>query len=180
MANRREQFPNPYDFLPQVAELQLSSDDLIDGETMSLVCAHESAGGQNLSPSLRWSGFPAETAAFAITCFDPDAPSCSGWWHWQVIDIPVSVTEIPTGAGTPGAFAWPEPARMLTNDFPALGYGGAAPPPGHGPHRYIFTVHALPMAQLPLPAEVSAAKVSSTINRNDIARGHIIAPFERS
>src|SRR3954465_14424129 len=114
------------------------------------------AGGQNVSPQLSWSGAPAGTKSFALTLYDPDAPTGSGWWHWVVYDIPATATELPQGAGSGKA---PLPAGTVQGktDFGAAGYGGAGPPPGDKPHRYVFTVYALKVDKLDLPADASPA-----------------------
>jgi Raf kinase inhibitor-like YbhB/YbcL family protein len=106
--------------------------------------------GQNLSPALSWTGAPADTKSFVLTIYDPDAPTGGGWWHWVMFNIPASVTSLPEGAGVPGK----EPAGAVqsTTDFGKPGFGGACPPKGDKPHRYIFTVYALNTAKLDLPA----------------------------
>jgi Raf kinase inhibitor-like YbhB/YbcL family protein len=144
---------NTYDSLPEVPLFTLTSTDISEGSTMppaQLSKAFGLPGGQDESPSLKWSGFPADTKSFVVTLYDPDAPCVSGFWHWVVYDIPASVTELPTGAGTPGSSLLPAGAKMLKNDAGMPGFMGSAPPEGHGQHRYIFCVTALPVESLPI------------------------------
>jgi Raf kinase inhibitor-like YbhB/YbcL family protein len=161
--------PWPYDFLPQVPSFTVTSTDVVDGETMPR--PHTAAGG-NVSPQLSWSGFPDETAAFAVTCFDPDAPTGSGWWHWMMLDLDPSVTSLPTGAGDDP----PDGVVQLRTDSGTVGYAGAAPPRGDYPHRYLFAVHAL-RQRLDVPSDASMAKGSFNITFNVLARGLITPVF---
>ena len=131
--------------------------------------------GANLSPQLQWVDAPEGTQSFAITCYDPDAPTGSGWWHWVVVDIPGSVSELAEGAGS-GKAALPVPALQTRTDFGPPGYGGAAPPPG-GPHRYICTVHALKVPSLGLNADVSAAYVGFNIHFNSLGSATLTATY---
>ena len=135
----RPQPPNPYDFLPTVPSFSVKSNDVVDGET--LAAPHTAAGG-HVSPHLSWNGYPDDTQAFAVTCYDPDAPTASGWWHWMLLNLPKETTELATGAGVEGADLGG--AIQLRNDMGMHAFGGAAPPPGEPfAHRYMFAVHAL-------------------------------------
>src|SRR3954451_25104524 len=139
-------FPyNPYDHLPELPSFTLTSESFTDGEAWSndQVSGIMGAGGEDRSPQLSWSGFPEETQSFAVTVYDPDAPTTSGFWHWVVGNIPASVTQLPAGAGDKDAPNLPDGAVQYRNDAGFAGYIGAAPPSGHGPHRYYIAVHAL-------------------------------------
>ena len=115
------------------------------------------AGG-NTSPHLKWSGAPAGTKSFAITCYDPDAPTGSGFWHWLILNIPSTVTELEAGAGSAGG-KMPAGALQTRTDFGASGYGGPCPPEGDHPHRYLFTVFAVKADKIDVKADTSAAVV---------------------
>lgn len=147
-------FPyNTYDSLPPAATFSVTSSDIVDGGTMpdpQLSKAFGVPGGQDVSPQLAWSGFPTATKSFVVSCYDPDAPTVSGFWHWIMYDIPSTVHEIPTDAGNPDRSKIPKGAKVLRNDAGFAGYCGAAPPSGHGPHRYIFCITALPVEILPI------------------------------
>ncbi len=134
--------------------------------------------GKNISPALAWSGTPAGTKSFALTVYDPDAPTGSGWWHWLVYDIPASVGELPQGAGN-AAGQLPAGAVQGRTDFGAPGYGGPCPPAGDKPHRYIFTLYALKTGKLDVPAGSSAAMVGFMINANKLASASITARYGR-
>jgi Raf kinase inhibitor-like YbhB/YbcL family protein len=173
--------PLPFEFLPKVPTFTVTSTDITDGKPMPQPQASGlfGAGGEDRSPQLSWFGFPQETKSFAVTCYDPDAPTQSGFWHWAVADIPASVTELPGGAGTPGSPDLPSAAVTLLNDARLRGYLGAAPPAGHGPHRYIFAVHAVDTESLGLPAEATPAFLGFNLFTHTLARGMIIATFEQ-
>jgi Raf kinase inhibitor-like YbhB/YbcL family protein len=145
--------PNPYDYLPPAASFTLTSNDVQDGQTVPSPQLSQAFGvvseNGDISPHLSWHGFPSDTTrSFVVTCYDPDAPTVSGFWHWIVYDIPSHVTELPTNAGAVGGAHLPEGAKMLQNDAGMAGFLGAAPPPGHPPHRYIYCVSALPVETL--------------------------------
>jgi Raf kinase inhibitor-like YbhB/YbcL family protein len=166
----RTRAPWPYDFLPPIPSFTVVSDDVADGETLPAA----QVAGQDVSPHLAWSGFPAETAAFAVTCYDPDAPTGSGWWHWMLLGLDASVTELPTGAaGSP-----PPGAVQLRNDSGGTGFAGAAPPPGDPEHRYLFAVHAL-KAPVQVDPGSSMAVGAFHLTFNAIARA-VIAPVYRN
>ena len=150
----------------------LSSADFRDGDT--LPDAHVQAKG-NTSPQLQWSGAPDGTKSFAVTMYDPDAPTGSGFWHWTVANIPADVTALKTGASSGGL---PAGAVEGRTDFDAPGFGGAAPPPGHGPHRYIFTVFAVDVPHLDLTPENAGAVFGFNLHFHTLARASITATYE--
>ena len=174
--------PIPYEFLPQVPSFTVTSTDVQDGEPVGP--PHTSGafgveGGEDRSPQLSWSGFPPETRSFAVTCFDPDAPTGSGFWHWAVYNIPAGVTGLPTGAGTPGSELLPAEAVTLKNDAGQAGFIGAAPPEGHGDHRYVFVVHAVGVEKMELPEGATPALLGFNLFFNTLARGMISPIFGR-
>lgn len=173
---------SPYDSLPKVPSFTVTSADIRDGEEMPPAQRSgimEVTGGQDRSPELSWSGFPAETRSFAVTVYDPDAPTASGFWHWAVLNIPASVTSLPSGAGVEGGPALPPGAFQLQNDARLPRYIGAAPPPGHGKHRYYFVVHALDVEKLDLPREATPAYLGFNMFFHTLARATLVGWFER-
>jgi len=135
------------------------------------------AGG-NQSPHLAWDDVPEGTKSFAITCFDPDAPTGSGFWHWVVVNIPAGTRELVLGAGSKGG-SLPEGTLQVRTDFGAPGYGGPCPPPGDHPHRYLFTVHAVGVERLPVTADTSAAVVGFQLHFNTLAKATLMGLFKR-
>ncbi|MDR6536544.1 YbhB/YbcL family Raf kinase inhibitor-like protein [Variovorax soli] len=135
--------------------------------------------GGNTSPALRWRGAPQGTKSFAVTVYDPDAPTGSGWWHWIVYNLPADTVALPEGAGRTGGSSLPAGAIQGRNDFGAAGYGGPCPPAGDKPHRYRFTVHALKIDKLALPPEASAAVVDVEVRANQLAQATLEAKYGR-
>jgi hypothetical protein len=135
--------------------------------------------GGNKSPHLAWSGAPSDTMSFAVTCFDPDAPTGSGFWHWLVVNIPPDVTELALDAGNPKVQKLPKEALQTRTDFGAPGYGGPCPPPGDHPHRYLFTVFAVGADSLPVTADTSAAIIGFQLNFNTLAKAAIMGLYKR-
>ena len=171
----------PYDSLPDVPGFSVTSADVGDGQTLPLaqVSGIFGAGGEDVSPQLSWSGFPAETKSFVVTCFDPDAPTGSGFWHWNVLDIPADVTELPAGAGSQDGANLPADAVVIDNDAGLPGYLGAAPPAGHGPHRYVFAVHAMSVEKVGVDNSVSNAIAGFNMFGKVLARGMLVAVYEQ-
>jgi Raf kinase inhibitor-like YbhB/YbcL family protein len=135
--------------------------------------------GKNISPALKWSGAPAGTKSFAVTLYDLDAPTGSGWWHWVVYNIPASATELPEGAGAADGKGLPAGAMQGRTDFGTAAFGGACPPPGK-PHRYVFTVTALKTDKLDIPADGSGALVGFMVNANKLASATLAAKYGRA
>ncbi|MEZ0166738.1 YbhB/YbcL family Raf kinase inhibitor-like protein [Kineococcus sp. LSe6-4] len=150
--------PDPYSLLPAVPGFALHSTDVTSGEQMD-----EKHASGNVSPQLDWNGFPEGTRSFLVNCFDPDAPTPAGFWHWTIVDVPVGVTSLEQGT------AAPEGATVLRNDMGTPDFTGAAPPPGDREHRYVFAVHALDVESLGLPEDATPTVAAfSTI-------GHVLA-----
>jgi Raf kinase inhibitor-like YbhB/YbcL family protein len=173
--------PSPYDHLAEVPAFSVTSDDLTDGQPIPKRCIADAGfglDGENVSPHLRWEGFPAETRSFAITCFDPDAPTGSGFWHWVLLDIPVEVTELATGAASGDVTGVPGGAQHGRNDAGQAAYTGPFPPAGHGPHRYLFAVHALDTDSLGVDESASPAVVGFTMSNHILGRAVIKVTHE--
>jgi hypothetical protein len=172
---------DPYKDLPDLPTFELTSEDLVDGKSLATaqVSGLMGAGGSDTSPQLSWSGFPAETKSFAVTIYDPDAPTASGFWHWAVADIPATTTSLPSGAGEEDGSGLPSGAVQFKNDAGLKRYVGAAPPSGHGPHRYYVVVHALDVAKLDLPADATPAYLGFNIFMHAIGRATIVGTYEQ-
>ena len=163
------------------AGFKLSSPDiqanaLIDKKFESNVFG---CSGENKSPALKWSGAPRDARSFAVTVYDPDAPTGSGWWHWSVIDIPANVTELKSDAGNASNANLPPGARQVRIDYGVAAWGGPCPPEGDKPHRYIFTVYALKTDKLDVPADATAALAGFMVNANQIGKASFTAKYGR-
>jgi Raf kinase inhibitor-like YbhB/YbcL family protein len=174
--------PDPYEFLAQVPSFTVTSSDVSDGGVLPMpqVSGVMGAGGEDRSPQLSWSGFPEGTKSFAVTVYDPDAPTASGFWHWAVANIPASVTELPSGAGDKDSPNLPAGAVQLRNDGGFAGYVGAAPPSGHGPHRYFIVVHAVDTDALDVSADTTPAVLGFNLSFHTLARATLVATYEQS
>lgn len=163
------------------AAFTLSVPDLAPGATLSdeQVLNGFGCSGKNRSPALQWQGVPAATKSLAVTVYDPDAPTGSGWWHWLVLNLPPDTTALAANAGTVDAAALPAGARQGRSDFGVNSYGGACPPAGDRPHRYIFTVYALTVPAIVLPADASAAMIGFMLNANVLAKASLTATYGR-
>ncbi len=157
--------------------MRVYSHDINDGEKMpeKLVFNGMGYSGDNLSPHLAWDDIPAGTKSFVVTCYDPDAPTGSGWWHWVVANIPANVSELATGAGS-GLAPLPTGAIQTRTDFGKAGYGGAAPPQGET-HRYLFSVHALDVDTIDVDEGASGAMVGFNVHFHRLASATITVNY---
>ncbi|WP_410592272.1 YbhB/YbcL family Raf kinase inhibitor-like protein [Amycolatopsis sp. lyj-23] len=165
---------DPFARLPEVPSFTVTSTTITEGA--ALPAEHRS--GKDRSPQLSWRGAPAGTKSYAVTVYDPDAPTGSGFWHWAVADIPATVTELPEGAGDPTGSGLPEGAFQLPGDTREARFLGAAPPAGHGPHRYFFVVHALDVASIGVPADATPAVLGFTMAGHVLGRAVLTATAE--
>lgn len=167
---------DPYSIFPSVPSLEVTSTDVSHGEIVPPEHWGGGAGGRDVSPHLSWSGAPEGTKSFAVTLYDPDAPTASGFWHWAVYNIPAGVTELAQGAGTPGGIL-PEGAVTLPNELRLKHYIGPTPPEGTGRHRYFFVVHALD-TMLELDPESTPAVLGFNAGFHTLGRGILVATGE--
>jgi len=168
---------NPYADLPELPTFDLRSDDITHDRPLARpqVSGVFGAGGGDVSPHLAWSGAPEGTQSYAVTVYDPDAPTASGFWHWAAFNIPADVTELASNASATGL---PDGAVQLKNDGGTVGYIGAAPPPGHGPHHYWVVVHAVDVPTLDIPAEGSCAFLGFNLFSHSLARATLVPTYE--
>lgn len=158
----------------------LSSPDVANGKKLADAQVFSGFGctGGNVSPALSWKNAPAGTRSFAVTVYDPDAPTGSGWWHWVLINLPADATGLPQGAGS-GKGDLPAGALQIRTDFGVAGFGGACPPKGDKPHRYIFTVYALKTDKLDVPADATPALVGYNLHFNALGKASLTARYGR-
>ncbi len=159
----------------------LTSTDVKDGATFTNKQVFKGFGcaGENISPALSWTGAPAGTKSYALTVYDPDAPTGSGWWHWVVYNMKPTTTSLPTGAGDSKGRIMPAGAIQARTDFGPPGFGGACPPPGDKPHRYIFTVFALKTEKIDVPVDASPAMIGFFLNGAKLATATLTAKYGR-
>lgn len=169
---------DPYAGMRPVPGFQVTSTDIEDGEPLPAEIYDLPSGGQNRSPQLSWSGFPEGTRSFVVTCFDPDAPTGSGFWHWAVANIPASVTSLPGGAGDPAKGLLPEGAITMPNETRASEFIGAGPPEGTGVHHYWFVVHALDAERIDVDPQATPAVLGFLMRDAVLARGVLVATGE--
>ncbi|HZW24543.1 MAG TPA: YbhB/YbcL family Raf kinase inhibitor-like protein [Gallionella sp.] len=158
---------------------ELSSPEVAEGKVLNAAQVANTFGctGGNLSPALNWKHAPAGTRSFAVTVYDPDAPTGSGWWHWLAYDIPATATGLPASAAVSAAL--PEGTKQGRNDFGTRNFGGACPPPGDKPHRYVITVHALKVDKLEVPEDASAALIGFMLHATGLGTAKITAKYSR-
>lgn len=164
-----------------MSSFTLHSPDIAEGGTIDKRFEFDGFGcsGENKSPALQWRGAPAGTKSFAVSVYDPDAPTGSGFWHWMVVDIPASVTELKADAGAAGDANLPAGASHIRIDYGVSAFGGMCPPPGDKPHRYVFTVYALGVEKLELPPDPTAALAGFMINANLLGKAGFTAHYGR-
>lgn len=172
---------DPFARLPQVPSFTVTSTNLLDGQPLppaQLSGLFGVLGGRDASPQLSWSDAPADTKSYAITMYDPDAPTMSGFWHWAVANIPATVTSLPEDAGDDTGSGLPAPAIQLPNDARTGRFIGGAPPAGHGPHRYLITVHALDVEDIAVPTDSTPAFLGFSMTSHILARATLTGTAE--
>ena len=160
-------------------EFTLKSNDLSGQLTASQVFSGFGCSGKNISPNLKWINAPEGTMSFAVTVYDPDAPTGSGFWHWVIFNIPSTANELVADAGNMNKNRTPKGSVQSRTDFGSAGFGGACPPEGDKPHRYVFTVYALDTETLGCNKETPAALVGFFLNQHAKAKASLIAYYGR-
>lgn len=168
--------PDPYSLLPEVPTFTLTSPDLDDGKRLPVAFTVD---GEGVSPALEWTGFPEGTRSFVVSCYDPDAPTPSGFWHWNLVDVPATTTSLARGAGAADGAALPAGAYQVRNDAGTRGFTPAAPPPGDHEHRYFFAVHALDVPELGVGPDASNAGVAFNVVFHTLARAVLVGTYQR-
>lgn len=171
--------PDPYRYLPKVPSFTVASTTVADHTALprpQWSGVFKVPGGQDISPQLSWSGFPAQTKSFVVSMYDPQAPTGSGFWHWITTDIPAGTTSLPEGAGVPDSKELGAGAFQLPGDAGAARYIGAAPPAGSGVHNYYITVTALDVDKSGVTPATSGALLGFTIDPHTIARATMVLP----
>ncbi|MCX7522624.1 YbhB/YbcL family Raf kinase inhibitor-like protein [Microbacterium sp. STN6] len=166
---------DPYARLDALPAFTLTSTDIAADAPLPAPQRAPSLGGGDVSPQLAWSGFPPETKSFAVTCFDPDAPTGSGFWHWAVFNVPAEVTSLAAGAGSADSGLLPPGAVTLPNEYRLTQYSGAEPPEGTGTHRYYFVVHAVDAPSLDIDAQSTPAVLGFNLHFHALARAILVA-----
>ena len=159
--------------------LTLTSEDLIGQGTKKIEFSGFGCNGENVSPELSWSGAPEGTRSFAITVYDPDAPTGSGWWHWLVVNLPSDTKSLKSGAGNLEMGSLPKGALATINDYGISDFGGPCPPVGHGDHTYIFTIYALDVEKLDVTSNTNAAVVGYNINSHTLQKSSLVVYYKR-
>jgi len=167
---------------PAAAKLTVTSGEVLPGKIIAEEQVFKGFGctGGNISPSISWSGAPAATKSFAVTAYDPDAPTGSGFWHWVVFNIPANVTSLPKGAGDVSKNLMPAGAVQSRTDFGVPGWGGPCPPQGDKPHHYVFRVFAVDVDHLDLNSDTSAAIVGFMLHFHTLAEGKVVGLYSRA
>lgn len=163
----------------QAQTFTLKSNELGGQATTKQVFGGFGCTGENVSPQLSWANAPEGTKSFAITMYDPNAPTGSGWWHWLAFDIPPNIKELKSGAGSIQSKLLPEGVIQSLTDYGTTGYGGPCPPEGHGFHTYIITVYALNTDNLGLDEKANPALVGYMINSKTIEKSSIVVYYKR-
>ncbi|HET7683533.1 MAG TPA: YbhB/YbcL family Raf kinase inhibitor-like protein [Marmoricola sp.] len=175
MSIERPVHPDPYELLPKVPSFTVTSADVTDGEPLK---DDQVADRGNTSPQLSWHGAPDGTKSYTITCFDPDAPTPCGFWHWALVDVPADVTSLDAGAGADGGSGIPEGSFMLRNDGGSHAFMGAAPPQGDQVHRYYFVVHAVTEDKLGIDEDASNAVMSFNLAFKTAGRAIVVGTYQ--